>query len=191
MLRAVNYAIVGSSIVPVVVVIMFAIQQSQTVKQAEIPVAKNPTFKIGMYGQSFALEDAEEIVGYKIKLPKYLPEGNSLRMIKVDKLSKWSFAIYSPAIIDDSTEEKMLIENGGFILVNTPAPEVADVDAEIQRFVEFGGEEITIGNIRGVGISNIPLIKGYSEIHWWEDGLHRIVGANFSFIELKKIIESI
>ena len=112
-------------------------------------------------------------------------------MIKVDAKSNWSFVIYSPTTVDDSTKEKELIENNGFVIVNAPAPEVTDANAEVRRFVEFGGKEIAMHGIRGVGFTNIPLMSGYSEIHWWDDKLHRIVGANFDFAELAKIIESI
>lgn len=189
-MRPVSYAVIGVSVVAAIVIAIFTFQQSQPA-QTELPVATQPEFELGMYGQTFSLTDAEAILGYEIRLPKYLPQGNELRMIKVDNNTKWSFVIYSPTAIDDSTKEKELVENNGFIITNAPAPEVTDVDAEIQRFVEFGGKEIAMKNFSGVGFTDIPLMPGYSEIHWWNDGLHRIIGASFDFTELAKIIESI
>lgn len=189
-LRPISYAVIGVSVVAAIVIAIFTFQQSQPAL-TELPVATQPEFELGMYGQTFSLADAESLLGYEIKLPTYLPADNELRMIKVDNNTKWSFVIYSPTGIDDSTKEKELIENDGFIITNAPAPEVTDVDAEIQRFVEFGGNEIMMKNFTGVGFTDIPLMLGYSEIHWWNDGLHRIVGANFDFTELTKIIESI
>lgn len=189
-MRPISYGVIGISILAAVVIAIFAFQQSQPVA-TELPIATQPEFELGTYGQTFSLADAESVLGYEIKLPTYLPVDNELRMIKVDNSTKWSFVIYSPTAIDDSTKESELVENDGFIITNAPAPEVTDVDAEIQRFVEFGGKEIVMRNFRGVGFTDVPLMPGYSEIHWWNDGLHRIIGANFDFVELTKIIESI
>lgn len=189
--RPVNYAVIGVSILAAIVIAVFAAQQSQPLqKPTELPAVAQPTFELGMYGQTFALADAEQILGYKIKLPAYLPAGNVLRMIKVDEKSKWSFVIYSPTSVDDSTKEKELMENNGFVIINAPVPEVTDTDTEIRKFVEFGGREIAMQGARGVGFTEIPLMPDYSEIHWWDDKLHRIVGANFDFAELARIIES-
>lgn len=188
-MRSVNYAVIGVSVLAAIIITIYASQQLQT-KSTDLPVATNPTFKLGMYGKTLSHEEAESILGYKIKIPTYLPEGNELRMIKVDEQTKWSYIIYSPAEADDSTEERVLIEKRGFIMINAPAPEVTDADAEINRFIDFGGREIIMENTRGVGFTNIPLMPGYSEIHWWSDGLHHIVGANFDLPEITKIIES-
>jgi len=189
--RPITYAVIGVSVLAAIMITVFAVQQSQPAqKPMGLPTAR-PTFELGMYGKTLSLADAEQIVGYKIKLPTYLPAGNTLRMIKVDEKSKWSFVIYSQTSVDDSTKERELIQNNGFVIINAPAPEVTDVDAEIQRFVEFGGKEIAIHDTKGVGLTDIPLMLGYSEIHWWDDKLHRIVGANFDFAELVKVIESI
>ena len=191
-MRSVSYAVIGVSILAAIVIAIFAIQQSQPVqKPMELPTVAQPKFELGMYGQTFDLADAEQILGYKIKLPTYLPAGNALRMIKVDEKSKWSFVIYSPTSVDDSTKEKELIGNNGFVIINAPAPEVIDTDMEVQRFVELGGKEIAMQGVRGVGLTDIPLMPGYYEIHWWDDKLHRILGANFDFDELARIIESI
>jgi hypothetical protein len=191
-MRPISYAVIGVSILAVIVIAAFAFQQSQpSQKPAKLPVATQPVFELGMYGQTLSHADAEAVLGYEIKLPTYLPANNELRMIKVDNDTNWSFVIYSPTNVDDSTREKEMIDNNGFIIVNAPAPEVTDVNMEIQRFVEFGGKEITMQNVKGVGFTDIPLMPGYSEIHWWDNGLHRIVGANFDFMELAKIIESI
>lgn len=188
-MRPINYAVTGVSVLAAIIIIMYVSQQLQT-KSTDFPVTTNPTFKLGVYGKTLSHEEAESMLGYKIKLPTYLPEGNVLRMIKADEQTKWSYIIYSPADVDDSTEERVLIERRGFIMINAPAPEVIDTDAEINRFIDFGGMEIMMENTRGVGFTNIPLMPGYSEIHWWSDGLHHIVGANFDLSEIAKIIES-
>ena len=189
-MRPITYAVIGVSVLAAIMITVFAVQQSQPAqKPMELPTAR-PTFELGMYGKTLSLADAEQIVGYKIKLPTYLPTGNTLRMIKVDEKSKWSFVIYSPTSVDDSTKEKELIGNNGFVIINAPAPEVIDTDMEVQRFVELGGKEIAMQGVRGVGLTDIPLMPGYYEIHWWDDKLHRIVGANFDFAELARIIES-
>jgi hypothetical protein len=169
---------------------VFLVQLSQP-KSSEIPTAAQPEFELGRYGETVSHAEAEALMGYKIKLPTYIPAGNELRMIKVDRETRWSVVIYSPLIVNDSTKEKQLVENNGFIIINAPAKEVTDIDAEVLRFVEFGGVEITWQNFKGVGFEEIPLLPGYSEIHWWDDGLHRIIGARFDFEELTKTIESI
>lgn len=186
-MRPVSYAIIGVSAFAVFVIVIFASQQ--TPDTADLPVPPQPVFELGMYGETLAHEEAEEIVGYAIKLPSYMPEGNTLRMIKADMDSKWSFMIYSPVPVDDSTREIELMENGGFIIINSPSD--TDNAAEVRRFVEFGGEEIIMQNYTGVGFTDIPLMPGYAEIHWWDDGLRRIVGGNYDFEELVRIIESI
>ncbi len=169
---------------------VFSAQQLQpTEEPAEVPTAK-PTFQLGMYGKPLSLEEAEQLVAYDIKLPRYLPVGNELRMVKVDENTKWSFVIYSPENVNDLMSEKDLFKTDGFIIINSPAPEVTDVDAEIQKLVEFGGKEITMRNAKGVGLTDIPLLPGYSEIHWWDDKLHHLIGGNFGFAELAKIVES-
>jgi hypothetical protein len=169
---------------------VFSAQQLQpTAKPVEVPISK-PTFQLGMYGKTISLAEAEQLLAYKIKLLRYLPMANELRMIKVDENTNWSFVIYSPENITDSTSEKELFQNNGFIIINSPAPEVTDVDTEIQRLVESGGKEIKMQNVRGVGLTGVPLLPGYSEIHWWDDKLHHLVGGNFEFDELAKIVES-
>jgi hypothetical protein len=156
----------------------------------QVPSTEKPSFELGMYGKTFSQADAEQVLGYKIKLLIYKPINNSLRMIKVDENSKWSVLIYSPMIVDDSTEEIELMQNNGFIIINSPAPEVTDIDVEIQRIIESGGREIPMKRVKGAGLTDVPLMPGYSEIHWWEDGLHHIVGSNFGFTELSAIVES-
>jgi hypothetical protein len=174
---------------------MFAVFSAQrlrpTEEPTEAPTTTKPTFELGMYGKTLSLAEAEQIVTYKIKLPTYLPAGNELRMIKVDENTKWSFVIYSPENVDDSTTENVLFKNNGFIIINSPAPEVTDIDAEIQKLIESGGMEITMQNVKGGGLTDVPLLPGYSEIHWWDDKLHHLVGGNFDFSELAKIVESI
>ena len=187
-----NYVLIGISILAAAVITVFVLQQSQSAqKPMESPTVTKPAFELGMYGKTFSLAEAEQVLGYRIKLPTYLPAGNALRMIKVDEETKWSFVIYSPVSVDDSTTEKELIENDGFMIINSPAPEVTDVEAEIQRFEEFGGKEIKMQGVMGVGLTDVPLMPGYSEIHWWDDNLHHLVGGNFDFAELAKIVESI
>ena len=61
--RLVNYAVIGVSILAAIVIIVFAFQQSQLVqKPTELPTVAQPTFELGMYGQTFALADAEKIL---------------------------------------------------------------------------------------------------------------------------------
>jgi len=142
--RAVIYTIaIGASVLAVFVIAVSVSQQSQTLeKPVQVPTDEKQAFELGMYGKTFSLADAERMVGYKIKLPDYLPATNDLRMIKVDEKTKWSFVIYSPVGVDDSTEETELMQNNGFIIINSPAPEVTDIDVEIQRLIENGGKEI-------------------------------------------------
>ncbi|HLE35180.1 MAG TPA: hypothetical protein VI698_04740 [Nitrososphaerales archaeon] len=191
-MRAVTYTIViGASVLAVFVIAVSVSQQSQTLeKPVQVPTGEKQAFELGMYGKTFLHADAERVLGYKIKLPAYLPADNDLRMIKVDEKSKWSVGIYSPVSVDDSTEETELMQNNGFIIINSPAPEVTDIDVEIQRLIENGGKEIPMQRVKGVGLTDVPLMPGYSEIHWWEDGLHHIVGGSFGFAELSKIVES-
>ncbi|MGH9922836.1 MAG: hypothetical protein ACRD38_08805 [Nitrososphaerales archaeon] len=190
-----GYTLVVIIIVATVLLVAFAVFSAQqlqpTEEPAEVPTATKPTFELGMYGKIVSLVEAEQLLAYKIKLPRYLPAGNELKMIKVDENTKWSFVIYSPENVSDSTSEEDLFKNNGFIIINSLAPEVTDVDAEIQRLVEFGGKEITMQNVKGVGLTDVPLLPGYSEIHWWDDKLHHLVGGNFEFAELAKIVESI
>jgi len=190
--RGVVYTIIiGASVLTAFVIAVSMIPQSQTHQEPnQAPTGEKPSFELGMYGKTFSHADAEQTLGYKIRLPDYLPAGNDLRMIKVDEKTKWSFVIYSPVRVDDSTKETELMQNKGFIIINYPAPEVTDVDVEIQRFIENGGKEIPMQRVKGVGLTDVPLMPGYSEIHWWEDGLHHIVGGSFGFAELSKIVES-
>ncbi len=191
-MRAVIYTIIiGASVLATFVIAVSMIPQSQTHQEPiQIPASEKPAFELGMYGKTFSYEGAEQVLGYRIKLPAYLPAGNDLRMIKVDEKSKWSVVVYSPVIVDDSTKETELMQNNGFIIINSPAPEVTDVDVEIQRLIENGGKEIPMQRVKGVGLADVPLMPGYSEIHWWEDRLHHIVGGNFGFAALSKIVES-
>ncbi len=191
-MRGVVYTIIiGASVLTAFVIAVSMIPQSQTHQEPnQVSSGEKPSFELGMYGKTFSHGDAEQLLGYKIKLPDYLPAGNDLRMIKVDEKTKWSVVIYSPVSVDDSTKETELMQNNGFIIITSPAPEVTDVDVEIQRFIENGGKEILMQRVKGVGLTDVPRMPGYSEIHWWEDGLHHIVGGSFGFAELSKIVES-
>jgi len=190
--RGVVYTIIiGASVLTAFVIAVSMIPQSQTHQEPnQVSSGEKPSFELGMYGKTFSHADAEQTLGYKIRLPDYLPASNDLRMIKVDEKTKWSFVIYSPVRVDDSTKETELMQNNGFIIINSPAPEVTDIDVEIQRLIENGGKEIPMQRVKGVGLTDVPLMPGYSEIHWWEDGLHHIVGGSFGFAELSKIVES-
>ena len=191
-MRPVTYAVIGVSILAAFMVTVLIAQQSQPAQeQKTIPTVGQPKFELGKYGQTQTLDDAEKMLEYKIKLPTYLPANNSLRMIKVNQESRWSFVIYSPVDVSDATNEKELIENSGFIIINAPISDAIDTNLEVQKLVDVGGKEISMQSVRGVGLTDIPLMPRYSEIHWWDGDLHRIVGGNFEFTELAKIIESI
>ena len=193
-----NYAVIGISVLAVVLITIFAMEQLESLSVRNIKGMASDQIELGDYGPTVALEDAEKILGYRIKLPTYLPGGNELKMIKVEKQHLHSFVFYSPVGVNDSTTESELIVNNGFLIVSRPACEVTDIDTEIQRLTESGGKEIIIrggeavgfAHIRVVGYTDIPLMPGYHEIHWWDDHLHRLVGGNFELDELTKIVES-
>ncbi len=201
-MRPINYAIIGVNLLAVFLITIFAVQQLESESVRSIKSMASDTIELGDYGPTVALEDAEKMLGYRIKLPTYLPAGNELRMIKVERQHLQSFVFYSPVSVNDSTKESDLIANNGFLIVNRPAWEVKepnDIDTEIQRLTESGGKEITLRraksvgfeDLRVVGYEDIPLVPGYSEIHWWDDDfLHRLVGGSFELDELAKIVES-
>lgn len=192
----------GVSVLAVIVITIFAVQQQlESISARNIKGMASDQIELGDYGPTVALEDAEKMLGYRIKLPTYLPAGNELRMIKVERQHLQSFVFYSPVSVNDSTKESELIANNGFLIVSRPAWEVkelSDIDTEIQRLTESGGKEITLQRAKGVGFEDlrvvgyedIPLVPGYSEIHWWDDFVHRLVGGSFELDELAKIVES-
>ncbi|HLE34764.1 MAG TPA: hypothetical protein VI698_02635 [Nitrososphaerales archaeon] len=201
-MRPLNYAVIGISLLAVVLITIFAVQQLESESVRNIKSMASDQIELGDYGPTVALEDAEKMLGYRIKLPTYLPAGNELRMIKVERQHLHSFVFYSPVSVDDSTKESELIANNGFLIVSRPAWEVgesSDIDIEIQRLTESGGREITLRwakgvgfeDVRVIGYEDVPLVPGYSTIHWWDDYfLYRVVGGSFELDELAKIVES-
>lgn len=148
------------------------------------------------------IDDVQNIVGYSVDDPSYLPFGNSLKMIKVDGENRIVTLVFSPNDVSTSTT----IPNGilgakGFLIAYSIIPQGFDVDKWIEQYVADAPDvrkAVTINGMVGVANDRSLVIDPFgtempiaAQVTFFKEQFQIDLAGYFPVKELIKIARSI
>jgi hypothetical protein len=202
-----NIGVIAALIALGVVAISTAVEQAaiQDVRVIHVqePLTGPPDTPLGFYGTPVTnIDDVQNIVGYSVDDPSYLPFGNSLKMIKVIEENREVALIFSPKDVSDSTGiPQGILGDKGFLVSYSIILEGFDVDKWIEQFVVDAPDvrkRVTINGMPGEANDRSLVIDPYgtemripAQVIFFKERFQINLVGYFPVNELIKIASSI
>ncbi len=165
-------------------------QQSSMVK-APSGIPNRPPIYLREYEVTATLSDSERVVGHKIVIPTSIPEGYSIKLVKVRPEQKAVRVFISPVDLNDSMTLDDVMAKKGILILYDPLPARFDTETWMKNWVEQGsGQYITVHGTKAVGNERDPQRGVWSQVYWFDNGIQYDLVADLPLDALLNIAES-
>ncbi|MEM2759809.1 MAG: hypothetical protein QXU32_06100 [Nitrososphaerales archaeon] len=165
-------------------------QRSPTVQAPSDFPSRGPIY-LSMYETTTTLSDAEKTVGHKISIPAKIPEGLSVKLVKIRLEEKAVRVFIAPMDLNDSMTLEEVMTKKGILILYDPLPPGFDTETWMNKWVAQGaGDFVTVHSTKGVGNDRDPQKEIWSQVYWFDNGIQYNLVADIPLSALLQIAES-
>lgn len=151
-----------------------------------------PPIKLSNFKVTTTLPEAERTVGYKVNIPTQLPEGLSVKLVKVRPEEKWVHVFIAPIDLNDSmTLDDVMTAKGILFTIRPWEPTITPEEWMNNWVAQGSGKFLTVHGTKAVGNDSNPQGGVEAHVFWFDNGLEYIITADRPLDELVQLSNSV